>query len=310
MREESKQDITIVIVTYKSTHIILESLKNIVGKGYPIIIVDNGSNDNIENLLKQNYPNSDIELILLTNNCGFGRANNIALEKITTKYAFIQNPDAIITETSIDNLVKESKKDDKIALANPFPAIKEKPSKSQQQDAINNYKKKIKILSEDKNTIETESICGGYMLMNMNIFRKIGFFDHNLFLYGEDVELSQRSITKGYKNILVKNAHVFHYGQKSTEIHGTLAKYKMLYFRQWHQGWSKSYLKRKQSNYFKIWLKTTIQFLSVFIYLVVLDKKHVIIRLARSLGSASNLLGMDCFKQDNKIVKIKKVKNV
>lgn len=122
-------------------------------------------------------------------------------------------------------------------------------------------------------------------------------------MYGEDVELSQRSIAKGYKNILVKNAHVFHYGQKSTEIHGTLAKYKMLYFRQWHQGWSKSYLKRKRNNYFKIWLKTTIQFLSVFIYLIALDKKHVTIRLARSLGSASNLLGIDCFRKSNKTSK-------
>ncbi len=145
------------------------------------------------------------------------------------------------------------------------------------------------------------------MLMNMDIFRKIGFFDHNLFLYGEDVELSQRSITKGYKNILVKNAHVFHYGQKSTEIHGTLAKYKMLYFRQWHQGWSKAYLKRKENNYFKIWPKTIFQFLSSFIYIITLDKKHAIIRLARSLGSASNLLGMGCFKKDNKIVKIKEL---
>ena len=310
MRVVSKKNVTIIIVAYKSTHIILESLKNIVGKGYPIIIVDNGSNDNIEKLLKQNYPNSDIELILLTNNCGFGRANNVALEKVTTKYAFIQNPDAIITETSIDNLIKQADKDENIALANPFPAIKERPSKSEQQDAINNYKKKIKILNEDKNIIETTSICGGYMLINMNIFRKIGFFDHNLFLYGEDVELSQRSIAKGYKNILVKNAHVFHYGQKSTEIHGTLAKYKMLYFRQWHQGWSKSYLKRKENNYFKIWLKTIIQFFSAFMYLLILDKKHTIIRLARSFGSASNLLGMDCFRKSNKIVKIKKVINV
>ena len=299
----NKKDVTIIIVTYKSVHIILESLKNIVGKGYHIMIVDNGSNDSIKNLLKQNYPNSDIELILLTNNCGFGRANNIALEKITTKYAFIQNPDAIITEISIDNLVKEAEKDKNIALANPFPTTKAEPSKSEQQDAINNYKKKIKILNEDKNIIETTSICGGYMLMNMNIFRKIGFFDRNLFLYCEDVELSQRSIAKGYKNILVKNAHVFHYGQKSTEIHGTLAKYKMLYFRQWHQGWSKSYLKRKRNNYFKIWLKTTIQFLSVFIYLIALDKKHVTIRLARSLCSASNLLGIDCFRKSNKTSK-------
>jgi len=302
----NKKDVTIIIVTYKSVHIILESLKNIVGKGYHIMIVDNGSNDSIKNLLKQNYPNSDIELILLTNNCGFGRANNIALEKITTKYAFIQNPDAIITEISIDNLVKEAEKDKNIALANPFPTTKAEPSKSEQQDAINNYKKKIKILNEDKNIIETTSICGGYMLMNMNIFRKIGFFDRNLFLYGEDVELSQRSIAKGYKNILVKNAHVFHYGQKSTEIHGTLAKYKMLYFRSWHQGWGKTYLKRKNKNVVKIWLKIFHRLFLAIFYLLKFDLNKAINRFAIFSGSISNLIGINCFKKNNKIPKIKK----
>ena len=307
MNKEKKKDLTIIIVAYKSAHIIGQALTNIVGKGYRIIIIDNGSNDNLEVFLKENYSHLEIELILLENNCGFGRANNLALEKVTTKYALIQNPDAVITEKSIDNLLKEAKKDRKVALASPFPVANENFSKSQQQNFINDYKNKIKILDETKKHVETTFICGGYVLMNIDVFRKIGFFDDNLFLYGEDEELSQRSIANGYKNILVKNAFVFHYGQGSTEIHGIFAKYKMLYFRQWHQGWAKAYLRRKKDNYLKIWLKTIIQFLSVSLYIVILDKRHIIIRLARSLGSASNLLGIDCFNKTNKIVKIKKI---
>ena len=306
MREVNKKDVTIIIVTFKSVHIIDQSLKNIVGKGYPIIIVDNASGDNIEEFLKKNYPSSGIELILMANNYGFGRANNVALEKVTTKYAFIQNPDAIIDENAIDNLISEAYKDDKIALANPFPIRKINSSKEEKEDDTMDYKNKIKILKEDESIIETNFICGGYVLMNMSIFRKIGFFDKNLFLYGEDVELSNRSIQNGYKNILVKNSFVFHYGQKSTKIQGSLENYKMLYFRQWHQGWAKSYLRRRKSNYFKIWFKTIIQFFSSFIYLVILDKKHLVIRLARSFGSAANLMGIDCFNKSNKIVQIKK----
>ena len=45
------KEVTIIILTYKSAHIIESCLKNIINKNYRIIIVDNGSNDNIQNLL-------------------------------------------------------------------------------------------------------------------------------------------------------------------------------------------------------------------------------------------------------------------
>jgi GT2 family glycosyltransferase len=305
----TKKDITIIIVTYKSTHIILDTLKNIVGKGYTIKIVDNGSKDNLEQLLKQNYPNSGIELILLTNNYGFGKANNIALEQTTTKYALILNPDAIITPTSIDNLVIEANKDQYVALASPFPNAKENPTKEEQQESINNYKKNIKIIAENDHYIQTNCICGGYMLMNMNVFQKIGFFDKNIFLYYEDVELSKRSIDNGYKNIVVKNSNVFHCEGRSTKDSGLFQNYKIFYMRNYYRAWSEIYMDKENKNIYKIILKIIYQFISSFACLLVFNNKFIS-KLAKSLGSASNLLGIDCFNKNNKIVKIKSVINI
>ena len=302
----TKKDITIIIVAYKSTHIILEALKNIVGRGYPIKIVDNGSGDNLEELLKQNHPNSGIELILLANNCGFGRANNVALEQTTTKYAFLLNPDAIITEQSLDNLEIEADKDQNIALASPFPAIKENQNKEEQQQAIDTYKTQIKIFAEDENIIQTNFICGGYMLMNMAAFRKIGFFDKNLFLYGEDGEISGRSLDNGYKNILVKNSQAFHHIGKSIKINNKLTEYKILYLRNYHRAWSTAYLKRSKNNIHTIVSAILYQFLSSLACLLVFHNKFIP-KLAKSFGSASNLLGINCFNKKNKIVKIQSV---
>ena len=296
----TKKDVTIIIVAYKSAHIISETLQNITNKGYRIIIVDNNSGDNIEQHLRQHYPNSGIELILLSSNCGFGRANNVALELTTTKYAFLLNPDAIITEQSIDNLVLEANKDSQIALASPFPTSKQNPSYAEQQTNIDNYRANIRIIAENNNMIETNFICGGHLLMNMDIFRKIGFFDKNIFLYGEDNEISGRSIVNGYKNILVKTAQVFHYNKKSTKTNSILGAYELLYLREWHHGWGKTYLKRKKKNYFRIWLKTIHQFLICLVCLIKLDKKQAIMRLAMFLGSSSNLLGISCFNKKNK----------
>ena len=74
------QDVTIIIVTYKSCHIIGKALKNIVNKGYNICIVDNGSNDNLKQYLKENFKGSNIKLTCLQSNVGFGRANNLILK--------------------------------------------------------------------------------------------------------------------------------------------------------------------------------------------------------------------------------------
>ena len=147
------------------------------------------------------------------------------------------------------------------------------------------------------------------MLMNMAAFRKIGFFDKNIFLYGEDDEISSRSIDNGYKNILVKNSQAFHFCQQSTKTSGKLAEYKILYFRHWHQGWGKTYIKRKNKNIFRIWLKTIHKFLSALVFLM-LDKKQAIARTALFLGSASNLLGIDCFNKNNKTAIITKQINI
>ena len=171
--QNNYKDVTIIIVSYNSSHIIGNALQNIINKGYRIIIIDNGSNDNIEKYLKNNFKCSGIRLISLENNIGFGRANNLALEKINTRYAFLLNPDAIITEKSIDNLVIETDRDQRIALAGATDVKKQKTKKDDIEKAIINYKKNIEIISENKNYLETKFLCGGYLLLITEIFRKI-----------------------------------------------------------------------------------------------------------------------------------------
>jgi len=300
---KQSQDITIIIITYKSAHIVSEALRNIVGQGFRIIIVDNGSDDNLQEHLQQKYPNSGIELIILKNNCGFGKANNFALQMVETEYAFLLNPDAIINIQSINNLMEESVKDRNIALAGPFPISKPQPSQDEIDEEIAIYKKSFKVLHEDNKIIQTDFMCGGYLLLKMEIFKKIGFFDEHLFLYGEDYEISKRSIDKGYKNILVKNSRVFHYEQSSTKTKNWLEKDRMLFFRNWHMGWGKAYLERKRKSYYKVCFKALQKLSSFFLYLLLLNKRKAIIYGSTFLGLSSNLVGIDCFNQSNRIPK-------
>ena len=235
-------------------------------------------------------------MIVLEHNCGFGKANNLVLKEATTKYAFILNPDTIITAEAIDNLIKIADKDLKIALANPKDLSKEE---------YYNQDNKINKIDE---IIESDFVCGGYLLMKMSIFKKIGFFDKNLFLYGDDDDLSLRSKEYGYKNIIAKNIYVFHNQHSSTKTQGMCSWLKLYFKRYWYLGWSKTYLKLKRNKMSKskILFKTIMQFFSILYFCLILDYKRIVERLGRSCGSFANIINIDCFNKKNKIAKIKK----
>jgi len=291
------KEVTIIILTYKSAHIIESCLKNIINKNYRIIIVDNGSNDNLQNLLLTKYKGFGIELILLENNVGFSKGNNVALRKVETKYALLLNPDATITAESIDNMAVEMEKKEDIAMANPLFFSTNPPTKTELKQKTKNLKNNIKY---------TNFICCGASLMKMEIFTKIGFLDEKLFLYAEDDEISHRVIDNNYKNIISNKAFCAHVNQASVKIETKWQKYRMLYFRSWHQGWGKTYIKKRDKNIIKIWLKVFHRlFLSIF-YLLKFDLNQSINRFAIFNGSIANLIGIDCFKKDNKIPKITK----
>ena len=299
------KEVTIITVSYKSSHIICDALDSIVNKGYRIIVVDNGSNDDIEQVLKDRYPGSDIELIILKSNCGFGRANNVALKMVKTKFSLLLNPDAIIHEESIDNLVKYANKDKKIALASPLDVKNIPPSNKEINESIENHKRAFGKHLDKGNHIETEFLCGGFLLLKMEVFNKIGFFDKKIFLYFEDSELCKRSIKEGHKNILVKNSFCKHVQSTSTATKSLFEKYFLLYKRHWHMGWSKMHLKKNKSLTSFIF-GFFIKLLSIILHLMKLDFTTTVSRFGKLMGMTSNILGIDCFNDKNKTPKIKK----
>ncbi len=300
------ENITIIIVTYKSSHIIKECLESIVNEDIKIIIVDNGSNDNIQDVIKNiSVKNCNIDLILLEHNCGFGKANNVALEMVETDFALLLNPDASIDKKSIENLIRCAKMDPKIALASAMDTKNKNPSSQEITNVLELQRKFFTDHSENNDFLEMNFVSGGYMLLKMEVFRKIGFFDNNIFLYGEDDELCSRSLENGYKNILVKSAFVHHKSHQATKTDGIFDELRLLFFRNWHMGWSKTYLKRKNKNYPKVFLKAISRFISIPVYFIKHDRNTAITKISIALGSLSNLIGIDCFNSKNRVPKIK-----
>ena len=66
--------------------------------------MDNDSLDGSVEFLEPLFP--DVSFIALKENLGFGRANNLGIEKSKGKYVLILNPDTIIEENTLDVMYK------------------------------------------------------------------------------------------------------------------------------------------------------------------------------------------------------------
>ena len=82
----SIKDITIVITSFKSDKIIRNCL-NSIDRQCQVILVENSSDLELKKNVEQAF--SNVECILTGKNFGYGKANNIGLKKVKTKYALI-----------------------------------------------------------------------------------------------------------------------------------------------------------------------------------------------------------------------------
>src|SRR5262245_27299163 len=97
--------VTAILVTYNSADVVANALAALLAEPLveKLIVVDNCSRDGTRELIRREFPK--VTLIENPNNDGFGCANNIALEKVSTSYALLVNPDAVLAPGAVEKLL-------------------------------------------------------------------------------------------------------------------------------------------------------------------------------------------------------------
>lgn len=96
--------ITAILVTHNSAGVIADALKSLRGSRIErCMVVDNASTDGTIAVAKAAWP--EAEIIQNPVNCGFGRANNIALKRVQTEFVLLINPDARLGAASLQVLL-------------------------------------------------------------------------------------------------------------------------------------------------------------------------------------------------------------
>ena len=99
-------DVSIIIVNYNTKNLTLQCIDSIyektIGVSFEIIIVDNNSTDGSQELLSQD---NRIVFVEAGENLGFGKANNLGVEKSNGKFIFFLNSDTILVNNAINIIV-------------------------------------------------------------------------------------------------------------------------------------------------------------------------------------------------------------
>ncbi len=177
-------------------------------KKYPLslYVIDNASPDNSYEKLSEI---SDIKLIRMKENVGFGAGHNATLNENLGKYHAVINPDIELDDDTLSKLVDIMEENDDIAMITP--KILGEDGNEQHLPKSNPtfkylflgrlsrlggvFKKIRKEYTREEERLEKltdiEFCTGCFFLIKSEIFAKIGGFDKRYFMYLEDADLSR-----------------------------------------------------------------------------------------------------------------------
>ncbi|MFH0819215.1 MAG: glycosyltransferase family 2 protein [Patescibacteria group bacterium] len=208
------EKVSIVILTYNSAENIsgvLESIKVQSYQNLEIIIVDNASQDATVMIAKQICPTAIIKEN--SENYWFAKGNNIGINLASGKYIFILNDDVVLHKECVAKLVE------RISVSPQIGAVTGKvyrltdTKKTDIFDGVglekNIFRKYINIgenkkdLSQYNKDQQIFGVSGALFLVKRDALESIKFeneyFDEQFVAYKEDIDLSYRLNTSGWK---------------------------------------------------------------------------------------------------------------
>ena len=286
----SRQNLTVIIVSFMSENVIHDCIRSIP-KDIKIVIVDNSNNRLFKNEIEKNYNN--VRCILSENNIGMGAGNNYGLSEIDTDYGLILNPDVVLRNDTIDEIILASERIDSFSIISPI----------MEEENYPNYKISKEDNSQNKKDepFKVKSVDGFAMLFNISRLNKLDnfknkkYFDENIFLYLENDDLCKRIIENDENIYIAPKSKINHLGAKAVD---EKYKYEIELSRNWHWVWSKFYFNKKHYGFLNAYIKLSPIFISAIfkmIFYFFINKRKKEIYLFRVLGFLNAAAGKKSF---------------
>jgi N-acetylglucosaminyl-diphospho-decaprenol L-rhamnosyltransferase len=213
-------DLSIVIVNWNTKDLLNECLNSVLKEikrnndlEIEVLVVDNGSIDGSQDLLKLNF--SWVKLIVNKENLGFARANNQAFRIANGRMILLLNSDATLLSNSLQKLVGLLNNQPKACAVGPlyfFPngtfqaSYGIFPEFWHEILLITGFFRFISLSyypsaspQNSESIREVDWVPGTCMLIKREAIQDVGILDEDFFFYSEEVDWCFRAKEKGWK---------------------------------------------------------------------------------------------------------------
>lgn len=225
--------ISFITVNYATKSLLEKNINNILENwnNAEIIMIDNDSPDGSADFIEEKFGKEKKVTLIRSKNNGLSAGFNLGIEKATGDYHIYLGTDAFPTKDAIEKMIDymESNKDTGILTPHLYTRDGNTDMDAHRGFptpwvALSHYMKLDKIFPKSKlfngynlgyndiNTIhEIDACISHFMVVNPTVYNKIGKWDEEYFLYGEDIDFCYRVKQAGFKIIYMGNTKVLHY---------------------------------------------------------------------------------------------------
>ena len=221
--------LSVVIVSYNVRDYLENCLQSVSraleGIEGEVFVVDNHSDDDSVEAVRSQYP--WVRLIENQENMGFSRANNIAIREARGEYVLLLNPDTIVEEATLREVLRFMEEHPKAGGAGVMMHNADGSLAPESRRALPTpWVSCLKMLGFTKRYYMShlpwdqpsriEVISGAFCFLRKKALDEVGLLDEDFFMYGEDIDLSYRLMKGGWENWYLPYP-ITHFKGKSTQ---------------------------------------------------------------------------------------------
>lgn len=222
-------DVSVIIVNYRTVGLLIDTIDSVFAKVndviFEIIVVDNHSEDDSERIIRERY-GDNVRFWPLSENIGFGRANNEGVRIAGGRNLLFLNPDTVLVNNAIGILSDYIDTHPNVGAAGgnlytmdmqpnasfgrTLPCLFDEIDRAFFRFCSRLIFGKNILFNYSEKPLEVGFVCGANLMVSKRILEETGAFDPDFFMYYEETELSWRIKAKGYKIMNVPQAKIIH----------------------------------------------------------------------------------------------------
>jgi GT2 family glycosyltransferase len=223
----SDTTVSVVIVNYNSGDLLADCVQSVLASRVraAIYVSDNASkDDSIARLRERAGDHPLVTIVRNERNLGFAAGNNVVLPLCRAEYILCLNPDAVLAEHALENLLAAA------AQHREFACFAARMLQSERREILDGagdayhvsglvWRRGYGLPATDAAYVrprEIFSACAAAALYRRDAIEAVGGFDEDYFCYLEDVDLGFRLRLLGYRCLYVPGALVYHVGSAVT----------------------------------------------------------------------------------------------